>query len=246
MADNDISQKLAFLYKIIDDNQATIRFLDTKAAFGIAVLGAMIGKVLDRDQLIGFESHGPLVLCGSIVFGLLMILSVSLGFKTVFPTINPAQNVSFPDDLDPKFFIFKLKPKKFWRLFSGNKKYATLETTHSGYCESLARAVPETLQSIAAAEVLKLSFIRQLKTDRLSAFSKSLVFTVVAFIIVILAAPKAVPTNVASEATQRAETMYYTNNASDGCLDGGTPLYKPGNSRKRATTSSSRKDGEVR
>src|SRR5579871_3581693 len=102
MSENDMEQKLSFLYKIIDDNQATIRFLDTKAAFGIALLGAMISKVLDRDQLAVFQSHGVLILSIFIIFVLLTILSAIIGFRTVFPTINPAENVTFPDDLEPK------------------------------------------------------------------------------------------------------------------------------------------------
>ena len=190
MAENDTAQKLAFLYKIIDDNQATIRFLDTKAAFGIALLGAIIGKVLDRDQLVAFGSHGVVILLLSIAFALLIIISATLGFKTVFPTVNPAQNVSFPDNFEPKFFIAKLNPKRIWRHFSASKKFAMLETTHTQYCDALGRATPENLIAITAAEALKLSFIRQLKTDRLSAFSNTLIFTVILFMILTLAAPK--------------------------------------------------------
>jgi hypothetical protein len=178
----DESHTLTFLYKIVDDNQETIRFLDTKAGFGIAVLGAIVGKVLfDQDQLTAFKSHGPMVLALSVAFALVVVLSAFLGFKTVHPTINPAQNVSFPDDLEPKFFIYKFSCCRFLRLFSNSKKFATLETTHTAYCAALRESTPEKLESIVAAEVLKLSFIRQMKMDRLRAFAWALIVTVILF-----------------------------------------------------------------
>jgi hypothetical protein len=211
MAENDTDKKLAFLYKIIDDNQATIRFLDTKAAFGIALLGAIIGKVLDREQLTAFGNHGVLILLAAIVFGCLIIISAALGFRTVFPTVNPAKNVSFPDNLEPKFFIAKFNPNRFFRYFSSSEKFAMLETKHVDYCNALEKANMEDLVKIAAAEVLKLSFIRQLKTDRLSAFSKVLIATVIGFIFLTLTVPK-----LESQGTrngtdnQGVQSTYYT------------------------------------
>jgi len=195
MPAEDRSQTLTFLYKIIDDNQAIIRFLDTKAAFGIAVLGAMVGKVLDRDQLIACGSHGLVVTILSVLFALLVIFAAVLGYKTVFPTINPAQNVSsFPDNLEPKFFISSFSHKSILRLFSSRKRFSMLQTTHADYCAALKQAAPGDLESIGAAEVLKLSFIRQLKTDRLEWFAKTMIATVAFFVIVMFTAPKTVPT----------------------------------------------------
>src|SRR5947207_15670256 len=95
------AERLTFLFKIIDDNQATIRFLDTKAGFGIAILGAIVGKVLlDRSQLTAFTSHGPLVSILSTLFALTALLSAICGFRTVFPTVFLAQNVSYLHHLD--------------------------------------------------------------------------------------------------------------------------------------------------
>src|SRR5579862_3265436 len=121
MAGEDGSYRLSFLYKIIDDNQDTIRYLDTKAGFGIAILGAILGKfLLDEAQLHAIGSHSPSIVGLFILLGALMVASATLGFKTVFPMINPAENVLFPDDLEPKFFISKLGTSRWMRhLFSG-------------------------------------------------------------------------------------------------------------------------------
>lgn len=211
MAENDTEKKLAFLYKIIDDNQATIRFLDTKAAFGIALLGAIIGKVLDREQLAAFLNHSIFISLISIVFVCLIIVSAVLGFRTVFPTVNPAQNVLFPDNLEPKFFIAKFKPNGFLRYFSSNKKFAMLETTHAAYCDALGQANAENLVKIAAAEVLKLSFIRQLKTDRLNAFSNVLIVTVIGFIFLTLTVRKPDSQGITRGSdNQGLQNTYYT------------------------------------
>jgi len=184
---------LNFLYKIIDDNQATIRFLDTKAGFGIAILGTMVGKViLDQDQIKSCESHGLLIGLVAVFFGCLVLLTATLGFRTVFPTVNPAKNVTFPDDLEPKFFISKFGKNSRLKWFLSGNKFATLATTHAEYCTAVKDATQEKIESVLAAEVLKLSFIRQLKTDRLSAFALSLIVTVVLFVGLIFIAPKTI------------------------------------------------------
>jgi hypothetical protein len=242
MPENDTEQKLAFLYKIIDDNQATIRFLDTKAAFGIALLGAMISKVLDRDQLVAFEGHGVLILSIFIAFVLLTVLSTAIGFRTVFPTINPAENVSFPDNLEPKFFIFSFFPNSRWKVFSSKKRFVKLKTTHADYCAAINSATAEKLESILAAEALKLSFIRQLKTDRLVALARTLIPTVSLFIILTLISAKYGSTPVSTLPTiQGAQAVYNVNTNPKDCKspdtvtpqakskrsDKGSPKYSP-------------------
>lgn len=199
MAEEDNSYRLSFLYKIIDDSQETIRYLDTKAGFGIAILGAILGKfLLDEAQLHAIRSHGSMIIALFVVLGILMVISAALGFKTVFPMINPAENVSFPDVLEPKFFISELGVSHPLRhLFSG-KRFATLGVTHAEYCRSLREANAETIESILAAEVLKLSFIRQMKTDRLTQFAFSLILTVSLFSGLMFATPREVQKPVQS------------------------------------------------
>ena len=55
---------------------------------------------------------------------------------------------------------------------------------------ALGQATAEDLESVAAAEVPKLSFIRQLKMDRLAGFANALIATVILFIVIMFAAPK--------------------------------------------------------
>jgi hypothetical protein len=190
MAETERKQSLTFLFKIIDDNQSTIRSLDTKAAFGIAILGAIASKLVDPDQLGAFRSHGYFIggVAGTLIA--LVILSAFLGFRTIFPVINPAANVSLPPDLEPKFFITEFGRKSILRLFSSSKSFSTLRTTYAQYSAALEKATDQELEAVTAGEVLKLSFIRQLKTDRLQWFTRTLIATVIFFVAVMIIAPK--------------------------------------------------------
>lgn len=182
MRESDRSHILGFLFKIIDDNQSTIRFLDTKAAFGIAVIGAIVAKLFEHDRLLTLTAHGRVLSTLSVLLVVLIATSATLGYKTIFPTINPCDNVCLPDNLEPKFFISKFECSNWLRLLSSNKKFAKLKTTHFEYCASLMNATDRELESVVAGEVLKLSFIRQLKTDRLSWFARVLILTVLLFL----------------------------------------------------------------
>ncbi|SRR5260370_23950256 len=200
--DQHDAARAAFLYKIIDDNQGTIRSTDTKAAVGIAVLSAMAGKVLQQYPLLQPISDQPwaviLFLC---LFSLFCVISAALAFRVVFPTINPYKNVRVPKDLNPCFFIAELEDESWLRLFSSSDRYCTLKETHAHYDAAVHSATIGDLISILSAEVLKLSFIRQIKLDRLIAFARVLVVTVAIFLVFIVLSSPPLPS---SQSGQRA------------------------------------------
>lgn len=182
--DHLTSYKSNFLYKIIDDNQSTIRFTDSKAAFGIAVLSAMLGKVLAQYPSLRPLSHQPLeVIVFLGLFSLFGLIAATLAFRVLFPTINPYKNVQVPPTLSPRFFITELSDKSLLRLFSSSDRYATLSETHAQYKSAVLDASAEDLISVLCSEALKLSFIRQLKTDRLIWLAGSLTAAVITFLL---------------------------------------------------------------
>lgn len=192
-----------FLYKALDDAQGTIRALDTKAGVGIVVLGAMLGRVLEHDQLVAIQTGGWISAITASLFGILALLAALLAFRTIFPMIDPAQNVSLSEEVRPKFFVSKLHPIRVWRLFSSSSRFSRLVETHASYCETLQNTSDEDIERSIAAEVLKVSFIRQLKTDRLSGFAKILVALVLAFIALLWL----VPPKESSEVDRRGPCM---------------------------------------
>lgn len=174
-----------FLYKVLDDAQGTIRSLDAKAGVGIVVLGAMLGGVLEREQVVVIRAGGWIAWTVASIFAVLATLAAVLAFRTIFPMINPAENVSVPGHLRPAFFIAEFSQARIWRLFSSSPRFSKLAETHESYTSALLGASSERIEEIMAAEVLKVSFIRQMKTDRLAGFAKVLTGTVLIFILLL-------------------------------------------------------------
>jgi hypothetical protein len=79
-------QKLQFLYKALDDNQGVIRFLDAKAAFAVALLSAMTGKVL-ADLPFYFPLVSQPLWRKGLLFGfwILGLLTGFVVFRVIFP-----------------------------------------------------------------------------------------------------------------------------------------------------------------
>src|SRR6266481_2245975 len=85
-SDASADQKLQFLYKALDDNQGVIRFLDAKAAFAVALLSAMTGKVL-ADLPFYFPLASQPVWRKGLLFGfwILGLLTGFVVFRVIFP-----------------------------------------------------------------------------------------------------------------------------------------------------------------
>ena len=169
-ANVDPDQQLGFLYKALDDNQALIRFLDAKVAFAAAVLAAMTGQVLSNLGTY-FPWSGQPVWRQLLVlaFGLAAISTAVLMGLILFPTTNPVANTNLRPATGPLFFLSHLSPRRWQRIFSRNPKYSRLGQDHSEYLTHITGADSAALIRVVSAEVLKVSYIRQIKTDRLRA-----------------------------------------------------------------------------
>lgn len=175
-AKGDTGQQLTFLYKALDDNQSLIRFLDAKAAFAVALLSAMIGRVLANLGAYfpwSEQSHWRQLLV--LAFGVSATAAIILVSLIVFPTINPALNTSLLPPSGPLFFITQLSPKRWRRIFSRSPKYSHLVQDHSDYFSQITAADNLLLLRIVSGEVLKVSYIRQIKADRVKALAVPLV-----------------------------------------------------------------------
>ena len=168
----DPNQQLSFLYKALDDNQNLIRFLDAKTAFAVALLSAMIGNVLANlgDYFPrGAQPVWRQILVLAFAFG--AIWAVALVGLIVFPTTNPAANTRLLPNSQPQFFLAQLSPRKWLRILSRSPEYSRLAQEHSEYLDHVSRSSNRALLQSVSAEVLKVSYIRQIKTDRLKALS---------------------------------------------------------------------------
>ena len=158
----DFSKRLEFLYKIVEDTQATIRFIDTKAAFCVTLLSGMVAAALQFPHL---RTHPHPVLFGA--FMVMVALALLVCLRVIFPTIRShgvKQQASVPH-----FFIGHGRRHQ-WILHTlrnnvGNVLSETLDT----YLAKMTAAREVDLVSSMCDEVLMISLIRQVKSDRLHA-----------------------------------------------------------------------------
>jgi hypothetical protein len=163
----DANQQLAFLYKALDDNQGLIRFLDTKAGFAIALLSAMVGKVLSDIGSNGFGFTSlwrASLLCA---FAFCTVAAVLIVSRILFPVSNPTRNCRLLQGTDPQFFFSELQPRRFRRIFTSSPRCSSLAQDHAEYFERIIAADAAVLLRVMSGEVLKVSYVRQIKTDRL-------------------------------------------------------------------------------
>jgi hypothetical protein len=163
----DTSRQFEFLYKALDDNQNVVRFLDAKAGFAIVLLSAMAGKILSNlgnyFPVNGLPLWYLLLLCA---FSATLLLAVFIFVRIIFPTSNPAANCR-TQATPPPFFLCELEPRRVRRIFASNPKYSQLAQDHEMYVEQIRAADDLALLRVVSAEVLKVCYIRQIKTDRL-------------------------------------------------------------------------------
>ena len=187
------SQQLEFLYRALDDNQNVIRFLDAKAAFAVALLSAMAGKVL--SNLGAYFPWGEQPFLRQLLvlgFGFLAAIAAHLVAKTVFPTTNPARNTRLLQNIPPQFFLWELSPRSWRRILLNDPRFARLAQEHGAYLDAVSAADSTVLLRVVSAEVLKVSYIRQIKMDRLKALGYVLLACAVLFVALMIteAVPK--------------------------------------------------------
>lgn len=222
----DFERQLEFLYKSLEDNQNVIRFLDAKAGFAIVLLSAMAGKIMSNMSSYLPRAGLPLwhvvLLC---VFLTSLLLAALIFVRVIFPSSNPAANCRTLT-LTPPFFLCEFKPKRFHRIFTSNPKYSQLAQDHEAYLGQILTADATALVRVISAEVLKVSYIRQIKADRLRGLAHASGVCVLLFAALILAdaiAPKASkhqliqvqrPVVLQSQAASAALTLPKTNGSS--------------------------------
>jgi hypothetical protein len=105
----------------------------------------------------------------------------------VFPTINPALNTRLLPNTKPLFFLSHLHPRRWQRIFSRNARYSCLAQDHSEYLSQIAASNSLVLLQVVSGEVLKLSYIRQIKTDRIRVLAIVLACCAVLFVFLMAA-----------------------------------------------------------
>jgi hypothetical protein len=176
-------QKINYLISAIADAQELIRFIDAKTAIVITIIGAyFIGIFSILDKIVKYcdKFSGPFWVTLSI-FVVFLILSILVTARIIKPTDNPLTNIKL--DVEEKktipnipFYLGPNKYKKKWTIFYKNDKSNKLEQDFSGFKNSLKIAKAEDLIDTLSLELLKVSFIRNIKNDL---FNKLIIFLLI-------------------------------------------------------------------
>jgi hypothetical protein len=177
----EYSTRLEFLYRIVSDSQETIRFLDTKAAFCVTLLTAMMAAAfgpLSRPHVFHTAHLFALGLFAATIF-----LTLALCLKVIFPTVHLQGTFSATGPSSPTFFLpHKADPYRILNSVWNASGYP-LSISHDKYQASVVNARDIDLVHSLCDEVITVSALRQVKSDRLRAAILGLTLAVVFFFV---------------------------------------------------------------
>lgn len=174
----DFDNRLEFLHHLISDTQETIRFLDTKAGFCVTLLTAMMAA--------GFSSLGPTHHNNSLhtalqgVFAFVTLLTLIICIRVIFPTIHMQGTFSANGPASPVFFLPHNPRRNRWKSILDSRTNP-LGVTHDEYSASVLAAADTDLIQSLCDDVIIVSAIRQIKSDRLHAAIVGLSVTIAMF-----------------------------------------------------------------
>ena len=177
------SSRLEFLYKAVEDTQNTIRFIDTKAAFCVTLLSGMAAGVLQGHRAPHTDAQKALL----AVFIAAVALSLLVCLRVIFPVIKPHSDHSLHTERTiPKFFISHHRSHHWLRHTFSSSVADVLSESRGSYTAALTGAEDQDLLIAMCDEVVMISLIRQIKSDRLHAAMYSLAATIAVFAVVML------------------------------------------------------------
>jgi hypothetical protein len=185
MNDNEVQNRINFLSIAISDAQEIIKFIDTKAAIIVTILGAYIVAVFSTLKNV-FRYHQYYSGCFwvlLIIFASLLIACIIVTRRIIHPTNNPTENIhkgnlSVPD---LKFFIAPNKHHRGYPFFNSEKH--KLEGSFEDYHSKVNGATSDSIISSLTFELLKISFIRNIKDERFTFLVRCLIYTTLVFVV---------------------------------------------------------------
>lgn len=176
LREND--NRLTFLYNLISDTQETIRFIDTKAGFCVTLLTAMMAA--------GFSSLGPAHHSGTLhmalqgAFALTTLFTLIVCIRVIFPTVHLQGTFSANGPASPLFFLPHDPKRSRWKSLLDNRTNP-LGIKHDDFSSSVLGASDTDLVQSLCDDVIVVSAIRTLKSDRLHVAIVGLSVTIALF-----------------------------------------------------------------
>lgn len=175
--------RLMFLYMAVQDVQSTIRFLDTKAGFCVTLISAT-GAVLLQHHHSTNSRVGTVLLSAFIASIAVALLSC---MRVIFPVIKPHSDHSqHTTRTIPKFFISQHPTHHWLRHTVSNSVADVLCEDRASYTATMMGASDDDLLIAMCDEMVVISLIRQIKSDRLHTVMYTLGAEIALFAVVML------------------------------------------------------------
>jgi hypothetical protein len=156
--------RLMFLYMAVQDTQSTIRFLDTKAGFCVTLISAMGAVLLQHHH----SPDTPLEKALLSVFIASIALALLSCMRVIFPVIKPHSDHSqHTTRTIPKFFISQHPSHHWLRHTLSSSVDDVLCEDRASYTAAMSGASDDDLLISMCDEMVLISLIRQIKSDRL-------------------------------------------------------------------------------
>lgn len=178
--------RITFLLASIEDAQELIKFADSKTAIVISIIGGYILAIFSSmPDIVRFSCYYDGWIWTSLaLFTILLILCIQLALRIIKPTSNPSQHINFEGRPAP-ILLFFLTPNKYKNkthsLFR-NRRRSKLSIGYNSYESKIQNATNEDIIASLTFELMKVSFIRNIKIDRFNLLIKILICLTISFI----------------------------------------------------------------
>lgn len=181
-----MENKINFLNSAITDTQDLIKFIETKTAFAITILISYIYVFFTLfKEIINYSNYFSCYFwCFLSAFIICLTICIITVVKIINPTNNPCNNIELDNKPIPKLKFF-LAGNNYYNQFypfynSNNHK---LSESYKVYYKSIVKINDKDIVKTLSFELLKVSFIRNIKNDRLNKLLLFLLLTTIFFII---------------------------------------------------------------
>jgi len=183
-----MENKINFLNSAISDAQELIRFIDTKTAIVVTILGSyIIAFFTSIDKIIAYKSEYSFWFWMSLIlFFLLLICCIGITTRIIKPTNNPVDNLDLDNIQIPKLKYYlptNNYQNDYLYSFKNSKKYKLSENFKSYYQTIKNDTEDKDIIKALSFELLKVSYIRNIKNDRFNTLLLFLLFTTFTFIL---------------------------------------------------------------
>jgi hypothetical protein len=182
-----MEKKIDFLKTAISDAQELIKFIDAKTTIIITILGAyVVSYFASLNMIIEHSSeYSNWFWFLLIIFFMLITLCIIVTTRIIKPTSNPVENINFGSTNKPtlKFFLTPNDYSKgFLKSFTNSKKFKLSENFET-YSQALSKATEIDIINSLTLEFFKVSYIRNIKNDRLNTLLWLLFITTIFFVL---------------------------------------------------------------